>query len=750
MDIKKNKLFYAHSKENVDREKWQILEAHLCQVAQIASTFAEDLCNGDWASSAGLLHDLGKYNPAFQNYISQQPDWEEPLGDVKRSRKVDHSTAGALLAVEKFKAMGVILSYLITGHHAGLPDWYHETGVGGDLETRLGNKELLDKIREYLPEELIKNIKAPSTRPVVDNSKFFHLWLRMLYSCLVDADFLDTENFMSPEKSTLRGNYKDLSALKPLLDNYLTCLTQKAEDTQVNRLRKQVLEECRKRAKSESGIFSLTVPTGGGKTLSAMAFALEHALKHGKRRVIMAIPFTSIIEQTAGIYKNIFGYDHVIEHHSNFDPEENKETSKSRLATENWDAPIIVTTNVQLFESLFAARSSACRKLHNIVNSVIILDEAQTIPAEYLEPILNVLKALVKYFNVTLVLCTATQPALCGRIGSSSNSITGFEHVREIISNPSELAVQLNRVEIGFPENIDQPIDWADLAQELRKYERVLCIVNTRKDCRQLHGLMPSETIHLSAGMCAEERSDVIRTIKEKLKHKEAVRVISTQLVEAGVDIDFPVVYRVLAGLDSIAQAAGRCNREGKMDLPGKVKVFVSPKPAPPGFLRKGQDTTKELVSCCAPESPDFSPSTIKRYFELFYSNLNSFDSKNILGKLTDNAHEMKIQFRTVARDFKLIDESGSQSIIVWYENSKANSLELIEQLNNIGPKRWLLRKLQRFSVSVPKYEFQFYRDQGMVEEVHGFWIQNTHLLYKEGIGVVGQDSDWNSQLLLS
>lgn len=750
MDIKKNQLFYAHSKENTDSEKWQLLEVHLRQVSKIASIFAEDLCNGDWASSAGLLHDLGKYNPAFQNYISQQADWEEPLDSIKTAKKVDHSTAGALLALEKFKAMGVILSYVITGHHAGLPDWYNKIGVGGDLESRLKNKDLLEKIRPYLPEDLISKIKIPSTKPIVDDSKFFHLWIRMLYSCLVDADFLDTESFMSPEKSDLRGNYNKLAELKPLLDNYLKGLVQKAEDTPVNRLRKQVLEECRKSAVSESGVFSLTVPTGGGKTLSAMAFALEHALKHGKKRVIMAIPFTSIIEQTARIYKNIFGHDHVIEHHSNFDPEENKETSKGKLATENWDAPIIVTTNVQLFESLFSARSSACRKLHNIVNSVIILDEAQTIPAEYLAPILNVLKTLVKYFNVTLVLCTATQPALCGRIGSSSNSIIGFEKVREIISNPSELAVQLKRVEVDFPDNINQPIDWADLAQELRQYDRVLCIVNTRKDCRQLHLLMPSDTIHLSAGMCAEERSDVIRIIKEKLKNKEAIRVISTQLVEAGVDIDFPVVYRVLAGLDSIAQAAGRCNREGKMDLMGKVKVFVSPKPAPPGFLRKGQDTTKELVSCYAPKAPDFSPSTVKRYFELFYSNLNSFDSKAILAKLTDNAHEMKIQFRTVARDFKLIDESGSQSIIVWYENSRANSLELIEQLNNIGPERWLLRKLQRFSVSVPKYEFQFYRDQGLVEEVHGFWVQSTHLLYKEGIGVVGQDSDWNSQILLS
>ncbi|MBF0113346.1 MAG: CRISPR-associated helicase/endonuclease Cas3, partial [Desulfamplus sp.] len=397
--------------------------------------------------------------------------------------------------------------------------------------------------------------------------------------------------------------------------------------------------------------------------------------------------------------------------------------------------------------------SSGCRKLHNIVNSVVILDEAQTIPVEYLKPILNVLNALVKYFNVTLVLCTATQPALCGRIGSRSNSIKGFQEVKEIISNPLELAVQLKRVEVKFPPNLNESSDWEEIADELKQYEQVLCIVNTRKDCRHLHSLMPEGTIHLSAGMCPEERSDIIQTIRDKLTNGEPIKVISTQLVEAGVDIDFPVVYRALAGLDSIAQAAGRCNREGKMKTLGLVKVFNPPKSAPPGFLRKGQETTKEIVNFDGYKIPDFSPLTVQNYFEVFYSNCNGFDEKDIFSKLAKDAGQMKIQFRTVARDFKLIDDSSHQSIIVWYENKNkrqksSNVFELIEQLKNISPERWLLRKLQRFSVSVPKNEFQFYRDQGMIEEIHGLWIQSTHFLYKEGVGVVGQDSDWNSQLL--
>ncbi|MBF0210726.1 MAG: CRISPR-associated helicase Cas3' [Desulfamplus sp.] len=757
--------FYAHSKEKLNKDKWQTIETHLQQVAKLASRFANDFGNGDWAYLAGYLHDLGKYNPAFQSYISQNYDWEESAQTVKNYRKVDHSTAGALLAIEQFKSIGIMLSYLITGHHAGLPDWYPEIGVGGELSTRLGKKELLDKIREYIPEDLPLKLKMPKTAPAVArDAESIHLWIRMLYSSLVDADFLDTENFMNHEKSSLRGNYKELNELKLLLDNYFEELAEdtrkkQTSNTHVNLLRKQVLEECRKAAAStfdndlKSGIFSLTVPTGGGKTLSSMAFALNHAIKYNKKRVIMAIPFTSIIEQTAEVYKKIFGEEQVIEHHSNFVFEDNSETSKTKLATENWDAPIIVTTNVQLFESLFAARSSGCRKLHNIVNSVVILDEAQTIPVEYLKPILNTLNALVKYFNVTLVLCTATQPALCGKIGSRSNSIKGFEEVKEIISNPLELAVQLKRVEVTFPPNLNESSDWAEIADELKQYEQVLCIVNTRKDCRHLHSLMPEGTIHLSAGMCPEERSDIIQNIRDKLTNGEPIKVISTQLVEAGVDIDFPVVYRALAGLDSIAQAAGRCNREGKMKTLGLVKVFNPPKSAPPGFLRKGQDTTKEIVNVNGYKIPDFSPLTVQNYFEVFYSNCNSFDEKDIFSKLAKDAGQMKIQFRTVARDFKLIDDSSHQSIIVWYENKNkrqksSNVFELIEQLKNISPERWLLRKLQRFSVSVPKNEFQFYRDQGMIEEIHGLWIQNTHLLYKEGVGVVGQDSDWNSQLL--
>jgi len=714
--------YAAHFKD----DRVHQLNEHLYGSAKMAQSFANEFTNGDWACLAGLVHDVGKYNPDFQTYLRQQCDWQEDFDESKAVGKVDHSTAGAILALEKFGSFGKALAYLIAGHHAGLPDWEHEIGVGGDLKTRLSKKELLEKVRQLLPPELLIRMAKPATKPSFENSTEVHLWLRMLYSCLVDADFLDTEQFMDTDKSSLRGNYTNLETLHTQLTEHLDNLAKNAPPTTVNKVRNEVLTSCRSRAELPPGIFSLTVPTGGGKTLSALAFALKHALCHNKKRIVMAIPFTSIIEQTAEIYKNIFGMENVIEHHSNLDPE--KENQASKLAAENWDAPLIVTTNVQLFESLFAARSSACRKLHNLTGSVIILDEAQTIPPQFLKPIINVMKALVKNFQVTIVLCTATQPALNGRIGSECNFLEGFTNITEIIPDPHKLAEELKRVDLQA--EIKETTEWPALEEELKQHEQVLCIVNTRKDCRELHKLMPKGTIHLSALMCAEERSLIITSIKQKLSVKEPVRVISTQLVEAGVDIDFPVVYRALAGLDSIAQAAGRCNREGKLPQAGLVKVFNPPKPAPPGFLSKGQDAAKELPKL------DFTPDCISKYFKLFYSNVNSFDEKDIGEKLESEATKMQFQFRTAAKDFKIIEESGYKNILVWFHNGKTDSRDLIDTLRQLGPERFVLRKLQRFGVSVPEKEFNQLLKNSMIEELHGFFVQCVDHLYEPGLGL--------------
>jgi len=384
-----------------------------------------------------------------------------------------------------------------------------------------------------------------------------------------------------------------------------------------------------------------------------------------------------------------------------------KETQRSRLAAENWDAPIIVTTNVQFFESLYSAKPSRCRKLHNIVNSVVILDEAQLLPPNLLDPCADVINQLTTNYGITLVLATATQPALPGLV-----------QPREIIADTAALYGRLQRTEILLPTDPNISSNWEEIAEELQKQEQVLCVVNTRRDCYDLYKLMPEGTIHLSALMCGEHRSKKIGEIKQRLKADLPTRVISTQLVEAGVDIDFPVVYRALAGLDSIAQAGGRCNREGKLNEKGalgKVKVFVPPKPSPRGLLRKGEDTTRQLFSL-----PDFDPHhpmEFNRYFKLFYSSVNDTGCKF---KTLLQADVPNIQFRTAGNEFNMIDDQVQQSVFIRYGASE----KWIDELRRIGPKRQHMRKLQRYTVNLSKRDFDKAKFDGLVEEIWpGFWL---------------------------
>mgnify|MGYP003733069155 FL=1 len=572
---------------------------------------------------------------------------------------------------------------------------------------------------------------------------------------------------MNQANAVNRGAYKSLGELEQQFEKYIQHKEEKAPNTALNHARKKIREQCLEKATLAPGFFSLTVPTGGGKTLSSMAFALRHALVHQKRRIIYAIPYTSIIEQTARIFKYgsdndteieirrkhgevLFGEDQVVEHHSSIDPD--RETSRNRLAAENWDAPIIVTTNVQLFESLFAARTSSCRKLHNIANSVIILDEVQMLPPEYLKPILAVMRGLVAYFNVSIVLMTATQPALEGRIGSGRAMMDGLDNVQRIIEDPESLAHELDRVEISYPSDFQTPSSWEIIRDKLIHHKQVLCIVNTRKDCRELHAMMPEGTIHLSALMCAEERSNIISQIKEKLQKGVTVRVISTQLVEAGVDIDFPAVYRALAGLDSIAQAAGRCNRENRMaekGKKGKVVVFIPPEPAPPGLLRKGEQACKEVLRSEKVEG--LSPKLFNKYFQHFYGSLDEVDKPGFFTDLVRDAQEFKFQFRTLAQKFHLIDEHFYQAIIVRYNspNKEDESGQLIGALQKPGNKRWVLQKLQRYIVNVPIHDFEVMRTHNLIESVGGYWVQRDNGLYQPGIGLQ-LDRDFLQQTLIS
>jgi CRISPR-associated endonuclease/helicase Cas3 len=719
--------YIAHVRQ--DGEAWALhpLDEHLAAVSALAACFARNF-GEDWARLAGLWHDLGKYSPAFQSMIQRESGYN-PEAHIESGPR-NHSTAGALYAVKKLGPPGRILAYLIAGHHAGLPDWHGDQNAGAALSLRLTQNEHLDVLPlANIPVDILAPA-VPAIPRIPGSREGAHLWLRMLFSCLVDADFLDTEAFMAPDKAEARKQSMSVAQLLECLDAYMATFAG-ASQTAVNRMRADVLRQCRDKAVLPPGLFSLTVPTGGGKTLASMAFALNHAKQYNKQRVIYAIPYTSIIEQTASIYREIFG-EAVIEHHSSLDPD--RETAKSRLATENWDAPVIVTTNVQLFESLFAAKTSRCRKLHNLVNSVIVLDEAQTLPPELLQPCLDILNLLAKHYGVTVVLCTATQPALT-EVASFGRELRGLENVREIIDRPQTLFDALKRVSVEMPADLHTRGDWDAIAAKVGAGgTAALAIVNTRNDCRELWqrlNRLDGGAIHLSASMCGAHRAQCITEIRQRLKADAMVRVVSTQLIEAGVDVDFPVVYRALAGIDSIAQAAGRCNREGRRES-GRVVVFVPPKGAPPGQLRRAEETTIGLMAGTSLDP--LAPATFESYFRHFYLSEANWDKHDMHGLLVQDAASMEIQFRTAADRFRYVDDADSQPILVWWNDSQS----LIGKLRKDGPERWLMRKLQRYSVNLPRRVVERLVLTDEVREVWpGIFAQNVDTLYHAHLGVV-------------
>ena len=708
---------------------------HLESVGQLAAGFAVHF-GADWARLAGRWHDLGKFRPRFQRYIRLASGFEADAHIKGEAGKAPHSTAGAMLAMDRLGVAGRVLAYLIAGHHAGLADWF------GSLDARFtdpaSRAELAESLTEHPPADILdtRDFKA-NLRNIPGGKDGFALWVRMLFSALVDADFLDTERYMDPEKFASRNTWPALDSLVPSFDAHMAKLAANAAATPVNALRADILRQCRAAAALDPGLFSLTVPTGGGKTLSGMAFALEHARLHGKRRIIHVIPYTSIIEQTADVFRGIFD-EAVIEHHSNAESSPGDETTASRLACENWDAPIVVTTNVQFFESLFAARTSRCRKLHNIVDAVVVLDEAQLLPPEFLQPILDVLNLLTRHYGVTVVLSTATQPALASRqYFDARQNLRGLDTVREIIGEPDALYAALERVVVRLPGDWHQPTDWPQLAETLTSCDSVLAIVNTRRDARALWAAMPKGTLHLSALMCGAHRSQVIAEIKARLKDGTPTRVISTQLVEAGVDVDFPVVYRALAGLDSMAQAAGRCNREGRLDDKGRVVVFVPPKPAPPGLLRQGENASRDVLHDMPPEP--FTRANFAAYFERLYHGCQ-LDKAGICGLLAVDGGELAVSFRNAAEKFRLIDDEDNLPIVVRYCGQDGQNREidgLLGKLKQEGPQRWLMRKLQRYTVSLHKSQAQALLARGDIEGIlPGLYAQTNGWLYDPKIGL--------------
>jgi len=716
----------------------QPLKEHLNEVIRFVEQFAETFAPANWGKAIGTLHDLGKICDGFQKKIN-------PQCEDKHISGANHSGAGAAYAEEHYgKQFGRVLAYLVAGHHTGLPDYDSDKTAGKALSVRMQDaKKELDEIRSRIG-DFVKDLPQLQDFPMFVKADNLHLWMRMLFSCLIDADRLDAERAGDPEKSALRlKNRPSLLKLKERFDVELQKKIDSAEKNELNTLRNDILSQCREAGRCETALRTLTVPTGGGKTLSSMAFALEHAVKFGKKRIIYVIPYTSIIEQTADEFRKYFGAENVLEHHSNIDLAQMKKKldeeiiTQMELASENWDAPIIVTTNVQFFESLYSAHPGRCRKIHNVADSIVILDEAQLITPEYLTPCVEVLNELSANFGTTVVLCTATQPAF-DELNKKQVGVK-LRESHEIISAPNQYYELLKRVKYHFPKDINKTSTWEEIAEEMLRHEKVLCVVNTRTDCRKLYEILskgqPDGTIHLSALMCGEHRSEVIKEIKRRLEQEQTVRVISTQLIEAGVDIDFPVVYRALAGLDSIVQAAGRCNREGKLNPAlGQVHVFVPEKPAPKGLLRKGEDTTRELMN----DALDVHrPETFAKYFELFYSSLND-TGKQFLEMLQQPGKEGSIYFRTVGETFRLIDDDYARPVIVRYGESPA----LIKRLEKEGIHKELMRCLQRYTVNIPQQNVSELLHCGMIHQlvIHGkatdILVQTLDSCYSSEFGV--------------
>ncbi len=714
----------------------QSLKAHLTGVAERAGRFAGAWGNGDWGALAGLWHDLGKYSAAFQNYIRGANGIDAHIETAPK--RVDHSTAGALHARDRMGLRGRVLSYAIAGHHAGLANWADEDVRPTPLSRRLAEdrkpllREALEGSRYGAPDTALLNHPLPTSRPPEGCDPAF--WIRMLFSALVDADVLDAETFSDPGRADGRRTFPDISALLPVFDRHVDNLVAKAIPSPVNDLRREVLDACRRAAADPPGLFSLTVPTGGGKTLSSLAFALRHACRHGLRRIIYVIPYTSIVEQTADVFRGALADlgDVIVEHHSSVDAD--RETPASRLAMENWDAPLIVTTNVQFFESLFAARTSRCRKLHNIARSVVILDEAHLLPPDFLTPILFAIEQLIRFYGASIVLSTATPPALDPRPADGFGGLSGR---REIVPDPDRLRRRLVRVRLRMPADLSRPVSWEELAGDLRRRKQVLCIVDRKRDCRDLHALLENDAFHLSALMCPEHRSTVLREIRRRLEDSRPARVISTQLVEAGVDIDFPVVYRAFAGLPSIAQAAGRCNREGRLPEPGEVIVFVPPSDPPPGILGLGRSIARAILEASGDDDP-LSLANFNRFFrDLYWLRGRCLDKHDLLSVHLKPDRELRFNFATAASLFRLID-GDERSLVVPYGAAD----EIVAEIEREGPNRDRQRRLQRFSVSIPAARHARLVSAGAVRELEnapGLFVLVREDLYHPETGLIDE-----------
>ena len=735
-------LIIAHTRED---GSLQTLPEHIEGVAHHCALFLEEAGLPELAPLGRLLaqlHDAGKAQPAFQRYI---------LG--KSDQKAPHSAAGALLATQllpslpkghplKRTRIAQLLAYAISGHHRGLYDYGELENKLKDIDTKDRCKklegvlsELMSEVQNWVKEHGVRTeayLRKLASR--VEEEEQAQALIRLLFSCLVDADFLDTEAFVDKERKGRRheatSRYAPLETLRDRLTKHMEGFSTEGK---INEARRAFLNQCRAHGRTcPKGYYSLFLPTGGGKTLSSMAWALETALKHEAKRIIYVIPYTSIITQTAGIFREIFGEENVLEHHSDISfsgdeaSQEAERYERTRLLAENWDAPIIVTTNVQFFESLFSHKVSRSRKVHSIANSVVVFDEVQMFPTKFLHPMLRLLEDLRWIYSTQLLFCSATLPPFDKDHSSPFKKVNDFHQlsdaIQPIVPEDPELFKVFNRVIYHLEE---KEYTTKELAEELSQHDSALCIVNSRRDASQLYhalleeGKEAQDVIHLSRNMCSAHLKERIAEVRYRLKAGIPTLVISTQLIEAGVDIDLPIVYRAMSGLDSIVQAGGRCNREGKRPVPGEVYVFsLSDGGKAVGAIAQGQNATRFLLDNDKEHTrPSMPLELIEAYYNRYYASIESFDTKNIAESLydEDEAKRWRFDFQQASEDFQLID-NVDRDLFVPYGKGK----ELLEglQKHTLYLNHRTLRELQQYHVAISKWRYEELEKARLLSEV--------------------------------
>lgn len=680
--------YYAHTPNA--QGQWHELVAHLRATAAQARAFAERFGAGELAYYAGLCHDLGKFHPQFQRYL-------QACASGQRSPKHPHALYGALYAASH----NHLLAFIIDGHHSGMRDMAR-------LNARLQSAPLPPEVQTAAEAHLPDLQSPPSVPTHLPNEMLaWEMLIRMLFSCLVDADYLDTERHFDPDRAAQRGQSPDLASLWARFEADQSALLRQAPDTPVNRARREIYAACLAAAEQPPGLFRLTAPTGSGKTRAALGFALKHALQHNLERIIVALPYTSIIDQTARVYREILGDAAVLEHHSalHWDDADEDALRRQKLLSENWDAPIIVTTFVQLFESLFSNKPSACRKVHRLARSVIVLDEAQTLRVELLQPTTHVLQQLVDSYGSTVVVCTATQPAL--------EKVSFSQRPYEIVPHPERWFQALRRVEYIVEPT---PLSREALAERIAAEQQVVVILNARRDAVEVvQALLEAHpelegVYHLSTLLCPAHRWQVLTAVRERLRHGQPCRLIATQVVEAGVDVDFPVVMRAVGPLDRIVQAAGRCNREGRLPQ-GRVVIFeLQDGRAPSGVYRTGIDEARIVLR--QTDADLHQPQTYTEYFEKLFKNA-TLDDPQIQEK------RESLQFESVADAYRLIPEKTHPVIVLHYDEPAVQQL-LSEargrlQHGHLPPTHWYYQ-IQQYAVTLYQHDIRQLAAQGLLQ----------------------------------